>query len=50
LNKKVIAGLLKELQKEVCSPRTCPAKSYDDCSICNIHKLTNRIMEEASDC
>ena len=46
MKKEIIVQLLKDLEKETCSPRICKAIDYSDCRICNIHKIINRILEE----
>ena len=46
MKKEIIVQLLKDLEKEICSPRVCKAIDYSDCRICNIHKIINRILEE----
>ena len=46
MKKSKIIEYLKQLQKEICNPRTCPAIDYKDCEICNIHKIINSILEE----
>ena len=46
LNKKKIVEDLKQLEKEFCHSKICPAKEYRDCQACRIHVLINEILQE----